>query len=124
MAGSDLVLTTRTALLVEQHNLVRSLGWLSDGAGLRKIGLHDLRHTVATLLFSMTGTFMARRGPTLSPWHISYPMFTSRPIPTVWQVGIPSGLRAPGHPAEAYPGGADWRPGVAPGRCSDPQSCL
>ncbi|HYK68936.1 MAG TPA: site-specific integrase, partial [Streptosporangiaceae bacterium] len=32
------------------RNLVRSFERLVDGAGLRKIRLHDLRHTVATLL--------------------------------------------------------------------------
>ena len=42
--------TTRTGQPVEPRNLVRSFERLIDGAGLRKIRLHDLRHTVATLL--------------------------------------------------------------------------
>jgi len=49
-AGNDLVFTTRTGQPVEPRNLVRSFERLIDGAGLRKIRLHDLRHTVATLL--------------------------------------------------------------------------
>jgi integrase len=44
------VFTTRTGQPVEPRNLVRSFERLIDGAGLRKIRLHDLRHTVATLL--------------------------------------------------------------------------
>jgi integrase len=49
-AGNDLVFTTRTGRPVEPRNLVRSFERLINGAGLRKIRLHDLRHTVATLL--------------------------------------------------------------------------
>lgn len=49
-AGNDLVFTTRTGRPVEPRNLVRSFERLIDDAGLRKIRLHDLRHTVATLL--------------------------------------------------------------------------
>jgi integrase len=49
-AGNDLVFTTRTGHPVEPRNLVRSFERLIDGASLRKIRLHDLRHTVATLL--------------------------------------------------------------------------
>jgi integrase len=49
-AGNDLVFTTRTGQPVEPRNLVRSFERLIDRAGLRKIRLHDLRHTVATLL--------------------------------------------------------------------------
>jgi integrase len=49
-AGNDLVFTTRTGQPIEPRNLVRSFERLIDGAGLRKIRLHDLRHTVATLL--------------------------------------------------------------------------
>jgi integrase len=49
-AGNDLVFTTRTGQPVEPRNLVRSFERLIDGAGLRKIRLHDLRDTVATLL--------------------------------------------------------------------------
>lgn len=49
-AGNDLVFTTRTGHPVEPRNLVRSFKRLIDGASLRKIRLHDLRHTVATLL--------------------------------------------------------------------------
>lgn len=49
-AGNDLVFTIRSGQPVEPRNLVRSFERLIDGAGLRKIRLHDLRHTVATLL--------------------------------------------------------------------------
>jgi integrase len=49
-AGNDLVLTTRSGQPVEPRNLVRSFERLVDRAGLRQIRLHDLRHTVATLL--------------------------------------------------------------------------
>jgi integrase len=49
-AGNDLVFTTRTGQPVEPRNLVRSFERLIDGSGLRKIRLHDLRATVATLL--------------------------------------------------------------------------
>jgi integrase len=49
-AGNDLVFTTRSGQPVEPRNLVRSFDRLIDKAGLRKIRLHDLRHTVATLL--------------------------------------------------------------------------
>lgn len=49
-AGNDLVFTTRSGQPVEPRNLVRSFERLIDGAALRKIRLHDLRHTVATLL--------------------------------------------------------------------------
>jgi integrase len=52
-AGNDLVFSTRTGLPVEPRNLVRSFERLIDGSGLRKIRLHDLRHTVATLLKSL-----------------------------------------------------------------------
>jgi integrase len=44
------VLTTRSGQPVEPRNLVRSFERLVDRAGLRQIRLHDLRHTVATLL--------------------------------------------------------------------------
>jgi integrase len=49
-AGNDLIFTTRSGQPVEPRNLVRSFERLIDRAGLRKIRLHDLRHTVATLL--------------------------------------------------------------------------
>jgi integrase len=52
-AGNDLVFTTRSDQPVEPRNLVRSFERLVGGAGLRKIRLHDLRHTVATLLKSL-----------------------------------------------------------------------
>ena len=49
-AGNDLIFTTRSGQPVEPRNLVRSFERLIDRAGMRKIRLHDLRHTVATLL--------------------------------------------------------------------------
>lgn len=48
--GNDLIFTTRSGQPVEPRNLVRSFERLIDRAGMRKIRLHDLRHTVATLL--------------------------------------------------------------------------
>lgn len=44
------VFTTRSGLPVEPRNLVRSFARLVEAAGLRPIRLHDLRHTVASLL--------------------------------------------------------------------------
>jgi integrase len=47
------VFTTRSGQPIEPRNLVRSFDTLVEGAGLRSICLHDLRHTVATLLKSL-----------------------------------------------------------------------
>lgn len=49
-AGHELVFTTRNGHPVEPRNLGRSFERLREGAGLRPIRLHDLRHTTATLL--------------------------------------------------------------------------
>ena len=46
----ELVFTTSTGRPVEPRNLARSFERIRDGAGLRPIRLHDLRHTTATLL--------------------------------------------------------------------------
>lgn len=52
-ADNDLVFTTRTGQPVEPRNLVRTFERLVEASGLRKIRLHDLRHTTATLLKSL-----------------------------------------------------------------------
>jgi integrase len=44
------VFVTRTGRPIEPRNLARSFERLAKGAGLRVIRLHDLRHTVASLL--------------------------------------------------------------------------
>ena len=44
------VFTTRSGLTVEPRNLSRAFARLAGTAGLRPIRLHDLRHTVASLL--------------------------------------------------------------------------
>lgn len=44
------VFVTRTGRPIEPRNLARSFERLAKGAGLRAIRLHDLRHTVASLL--------------------------------------------------------------------------
>jgi integrase len=46
----QLVFTTRTGSPIEPRNLARSFERIVQTAGLRKIRLHDLRHTTATLL--------------------------------------------------------------------------
>jgi integrase len=46
----DLVFGTRSGLPVEPRNLARSFHRITADAGLRRIRLHDLRHTTATLL--------------------------------------------------------------------------
>jgi integrase len=56
-AGNDLVFTTRTGHPVEPRNLVRSFERLIDGASLRKIRLHDLRHTVSLASVMGPGCF-------------------------------------------------------------------
>ena len=45
-----LVFTTRTGRPVEPRNLVRSFHRICSTHGLRKIAVHHLRHTTATLL--------------------------------------------------------------------------
>lgn len=47
---TGLVFTTRTGRPVEPHNLVRSFTRICDDNGVRKIRLHALRHTTASLL--------------------------------------------------------------------------
>jgi integrase len=49
-ADTGLVFTTRTGRPVEPRNLVRSFARICDNAGLRKIRVHALRHTTASLL--------------------------------------------------------------------------
>jgi integrase len=46
----DLVFCTKNGLPVEPRNLARSFERICAAAGLRRIRLHDLRHTTATLL--------------------------------------------------------------------------
>jgi integrase len=47
---TGLVFTTRTGRPVEPRNLVRSFARICDADGVRKIRLHALRHTTASLL--------------------------------------------------------------------------
>jgi integrase len=47
---SGLVFTTRHGTPVEPRNMARSFDLLSEKAGLRRIRLHDTRHTCASLL--------------------------------------------------------------------------
>ncbi|MCG5218075.1 site-specific integrase [Streptosporangium sp. KLBMP 9127] len=47
---NGLVFTTLTGGPLEPANLTRSFSRLLNGAGLRRIRFHDLRHTTATLL--------------------------------------------------------------------------
>jgi integrase len=49
-ADTGLVFTTRTGRPVEPRNLVRSFARICDNCGLRKIRVHALRHTTASLL--------------------------------------------------------------------------
>jgi integrase len=49
-ADSGLIFTTRTGRPVEPRNLGRSFARICDGHGIRKIRLHALRHTTASLL--------------------------------------------------------------------------
>jgi hypothetical protein len=44
------VFTTRTGRPIEPHNLVRSLVRIRDSHGIRKIRVHAIRHTTASLL--------------------------------------------------------------------------
>ncbi|MDS1270438.1 site-specific integrase [Lipingzhangella sp. LS1_29] len=47
---TDLVFTTRTGRAIQPRSLSRSFERLSESAGMRPIRLHDLRHSVASLL--------------------------------------------------------------------------
>jgi integrase len=49
-ADTGLVFTTRTGRPIEPRNLVPSFTRICDNAGLRKIRVHALRHTTASLL--------------------------------------------------------------------------
>jgi integrase len=49
-ADTGLVFTTRTGRPIEPRNLVRSFVRIRDGNGIRKIRLHSIRHTTASLL--------------------------------------------------------------------------
>ena len=49
-ADTGLVFTTRTGRPIEPRNLVRSFTRIRDGHGIRKIHLHAIRHTTASLL--------------------------------------------------------------------------
>jgi integrase len=49
-ADTGLVFTTRTGRPVEPSNLVRSFARICDNSSLRKIRVHALRHTTASLL--------------------------------------------------------------------------
>lgn len=48
--GSDLVFTTRSGTPVEPQNLARSFWRICTANSIRRIRLHDLRHTTATML--------------------------------------------------------------------------
>jgi integrase len=45
-----LVFTTRTGLPVEPHNLNRSFERICNDSGIRRVKVHALRHTAASLL--------------------------------------------------------------------------
>jgi integrase len=47
---TGLVFTTRTGRPIEPRNLVRSFSRICDHSGIRKISVHTLRHTTASLL--------------------------------------------------------------------------
>jgi integrase len=49
-ANTGLVFTTRTGMPIEPRNLVRSFVRIRDSHGIRKIRLHAIRHTTASLL--------------------------------------------------------------------------
>ena len=49
-ADTGLVFTTRTGRPIEPRNLVRSFVRIRDSHGLRKIRVHAIRHTTASLL--------------------------------------------------------------------------
>lgn len=60
-ADDELIFTTRSGLPIEPRNLNRSFDRLIRQHGLRQIRLHDLRHTVNTLLKSMGVTARDRQ---------------------------------------------------------------
>jgi integrase len=47
---TGLVFTTRTGLPVEPRNLNRSFDRICDGNGIRRVNVHAMRHTTASLL--------------------------------------------------------------------------
>jgi integrase len=47
---TGLIFTTRTGRPVEPRNLVRSFARICDSNGIRRIRVHTLRHTTASLL--------------------------------------------------------------------------
>jgi integrase len=49
-ADTGLVFTTRTGWPIEPRNLVRSFVRIRDSHGIRKIRVHAIRHTTASLL--------------------------------------------------------------------------
>lgn len=49
-ASTGLVFTTRTGRPVEPRNLVRSFDRICDRNGIRRIRVHAIRHTAASLL--------------------------------------------------------------------------
>jgi integrase len=49
---SDLVFTTQFGTPIHPRNDYRSFQRLVEAAGLRRVRLHDLRHTAASLLLS------------------------------------------------------------------------
>ncbi|HET9255094.1 MAG TPA: site-specific integrase [Pseudonocardiaceae bacterium] len=49
-ADTGLVFTTRTGRPIEPRNLVRSFVRIRDSHGIRKIRVHAIRHTTASLL--------------------------------------------------------------------------
>jgi integrase len=49
-ADTGLVFTTKTGRPIEPRNLVRSFTRICDDNGIRRIRLHALRHTAASLL--------------------------------------------------------------------------
>jgi integrase len=49
---SGLVFTTAIGTPIEPRNLNRHFNELCDAAGIRRVRLHDLRHTCATLLLA------------------------------------------------------------------------
>lgn len=51
--GKELVMTTRRGLPIEPRNLVRSFHRICKQHGIRRIRVHDMRHTAATLLKSL-----------------------------------------------------------------------
>jgi integrase len=52
-ADADLVFTTAIGTPIEPRNLSRHFEALRDGAGVRRVRFHDLRHSCASLLFEL-----------------------------------------------------------------------